>query len=65
MLYARSREYAERLMEQHETVAEEAPNIQVIGIQTKAELDEYIKELRDTAGAPPSFLEGGSWFCFL
>jgi len=47
--YARSREYAERMKEQHETVAEEVPNIQVIGIQTKSELDEYVKELRDAA----------------
>ena len=47
--YARSREYAVRLKEQHETVAEEVPNLQVIGIQTKADLDEYIKELRDEA----------------
>jgi Flp pilus assembly protein TadB len=47
--YARSREYAERMKEQHETVAEEVPNVQVIGIRTKAELDEYVKELRDAA----------------
>lgn len=47
--YARSREYAERMKEQHETLAEEVPNVQVIGIQTKAELDEYVKELSDAA----------------
>jgi len=47
--YARGREYAERLKEQHETLAEEVPNVQIIGIQTKAELDGYIRELRDAA----------------
>jgi hypothetical protein len=47
--YARSREYAQRLKEQHETIADEVPNVQVVGIHSKAELDEYIKELRDAA----------------
>lgn len=47
--YARSREYAQRLKEQHETLAEEVPNVPVIGIQTRAELDEYVKELHDAA----------------
>jgi hypothetical protein len=47
--YARSREYAQRLKEQHETIADEVPNVQVVDIRSKAELDEYIKELRDAA----------------
>jgi preprotein translocase subunit SecE len=47
--YARIREYAQRLKEQHETIADEVGNVQVVGIQTKAELDDYIKELRDAA----------------
>jgi len=47
--YARSREYAQRLKEQHETIAEEVPNVQVVDIRSKAELEEYIKELRDAA----------------
>lgn len=51
MGYARSREYAQRLKEQHETAVEEIPHVNVVGIETKAELDHYIKELRDTAAA--------------
>lgn len=47
--YARSREYVERMKEQHETLAEEVPNVPTIGLETKADLDEYVKELRDAA----------------
>lgn len=47
--YARNREYVERLKEQRETLAEEVPNVRIADIQTKAELDGYIKELRDAA----------------
>jgi hypothetical protein len=47
--FARSKEYAERMKKQHETLAEEIPNVDVIGIQSKQDLDDYIKELRETA----------------
>ena len=56
--YARSREYWERMKEQRETIAEEVPNVRIVGIETKAELDEYIKELRDAATKSG---EGVSW----
>lgn len=49
--YGRNREYAQRLKEQHETMADEVPNVGVIGVDTKAELDAYVKELRETAAA--------------
>ncbi len=49
--YARNREYAQRLKEEHETMADEVPNVRVIGVDTKEELDAYVKELRDTAEA--------------
>lgn len=47
--YARSREYAERMKEQHETLADEVPNVPIVGIDRRAQLDEYVKELRDAA----------------
>jgi hypothetical protein len=47
--YGRSREYAQRLKEKNETMADEVPNISIIGIGSKSELDAYIKELRDAA----------------
>jgi len=49
--YARNKEYAQRLQEEHEAMADEVPNVRVIGVDTKEELDTYIKELRDTAAA--------------
>ena len=49
--YARSREYAEAVKELHETIADEVPNVRVIGVETKEELDTYVKELRDAAAA--------------
>lgn len=49
--YGRSREYAESLKEQHETMADEVPNVRVVGIDTAEEMNAYIKELRDAAAA--------------
>jgi len=49
--YARNKEYAQSVKEEHETMADEVPNVRVIGVGTKEELDAYIKELRDTAAA--------------
>jgi hypothetical protein len=49
--YARSREYAEAVKEVHETVADEVPNVRVVGVETKEQQDAYIKELRDAAAA--------------
>jgi hypothetical protein len=51
MGYARSAEYARRKKEEHETIADESPNVFFPDIQTKADLDGYIKELRDAATA--------------
>lgn len=47
--YARNREYVQRLKEQHETLAEELPNVNIAGIQTKAEFNDYVNELREAA----------------
>jgi hypothetical protein len=47
--------------EQHETVAEEVPNVPVVGIQTKAELDEYVKELRDAAAKRGKDVNWNKW----
>jgi hypothetical protein len=47
--FGRSREYAQRFKEKTETLADEVPNIKTIGIESKAELDAYIKELRQVA----------------
>jgi Flp pilus assembly protein TadB len=47
--YGRSREYAQRLKEKNETLANEVPNVNVVGIGSKSELDAYIKELREAA----------------
>jgi hypothetical protein len=49
--YGRSREYAQRMKEQHETIADEVPNVRVVGIDTPEAMSAYVKELRDTAAA--------------
>lgn len=49
--YGRSREYAQRVKEEHETMADEVPNVRVIGVDTPEELSAYVRELRDTAKA--------------
>ncbi len=49
--YGRGREYAQRLKEEHETMADEVPNVRVLGVDTPEELDAYVKELRETAAA--------------
>lgn len=52
--YGRGREYAQRSMEKHETLAQEVQHVRVMDSQSKAvmgraELDNYIKELQDAA----------------
>jgi len=49
--YGRSREYAQRVKEEHETMADEVPNVRVIGVDTPEELNAYVNELRATAKA--------------
>jgi hypothetical protein len=49
--YARGREYAEAVKEVHETIADEVPNVRVIGVETREELDAYVKELHAAAAA--------------
>jgi hypothetical protein len=49
--YGRSREYAQRVKEEHETIADEVPNVRVVGVDTPEELSSYVKELRETAAA--------------
>ena len=49
--YARNKEYAQRLKEQHETLADEAPNVFFADIQTQEGRDEYIRELREAVTA--------------
>jgi hypothetical protein len=47
--FARNREYMQRVKEKNETLASELPNVPIIGISTKQELDEYIKKLQSEA----------------
>ena len=49
--YGRIREYAESLKEQHETLADEVPNVRVVGVNTPKEMTAYVKELRGKAAA--------------
>jgi len=52
--FARSREYAEAVKEENETIANELPYLPVMGFETKEERDAYIKKLRDAAAARES-----------
>lgn len=49
--YARNKEYAEKLKRQHETLANEVPNLSFANISTKQQMDDYVKELREAAAA--------------
>ena len=39
------------MKEQHETLADEVPNVRVVGVNTPKEMTAYVKELRDKAAA--------------
>jgi hypothetical protein len=51
MGYARTSDSAQSLNEQHGTIADEIPQVPTVGIEDNDELDSFIRELRDAAGA--------------
>ena len=51
VLYARTREYVKKLKDEKETLADNVPFINVVGITNKKDLDDYVQDLRQAASS--------------